>query len=264
MVLMVVECFRCGARGEDVRLSDAISKEGIVKICDNCLKEDGLPLLKRPTTYQLKEAEHPSSIYERLSSIAGLDAKEHKKNIFGVVDKKKEELRQQEVTLKQIVDKNYQKKIGKTPGFLAKPKLGLIDNFHWIIMRVRRMKKITQAQLAREIQESEAAIQMIEKGILPEDYHTLVRKLENFLGIRISKSQPGQEEAGLEIREKPPQLKKPEELKFNGDTTKTLTIADLKELKAEQDTKVMSDEIEEDIILNEEFKRRLMERNGKD
>ena len=89
----MTECFRCGAFGEDVRLSDAISKEGIVKICDNCLKEDGLPLLKRPTTYQLEEAEQPSSVYERLSSIAGLNAKEHKKNIFGAVDKKKQELK---------------------------------------------------------------------------------------------------------------------------------------------------------------------------
>jgi ribosome-binding protein aMBF1 (putative translation factor) len=257
---MAVECFRCGAFGEDVILSDAISKEGIVKICDNCLKEDGLPLLKKPTTYQLKEAEQPSSVYERLSSIAGLNAKEHKKNIFGAVDKKKQELKEQEVTLKELVDKNYQKKLEKEQGVEPQPKPGLIDNFHWIIMRVRRMRKLSQVQLAEKIGEAEAAIQMAEKGVLPEDYYVLVRKLENFLGIKISKAQPRQEGAELDIREKPPQLEKPEQIKFNGETTKTLTISDLKELKAEQDTKAMSNEIEEDIMINEEFKAKLLDK----
>jgi ribosome-binding protein aMBF1 (putative translation factor) len=244
-----MECFKCGVSGEAVRLSDVISKEGVVKICDTCLKEEDLPLLKKPTTFQLKESEAPPSVYERLSSIAGIDAKEHKEKIFP--SKEKQELKKEEITLRDIVDRNYQKKLEKEQA-VAVPRPGLIDNFHWIIMRVRRMKKLTQEQLAEKIGEAELAIKNAEKGVLPENYNELITKLERALGIRIKKE-------GV-VQEEPKPVVKPEELKFDRDTAKTLTIADLKEVKAQQETKEISQEIQEDLTLNEEFKKKLEER----
>lgn len=243
----MTECFKCGISGGIARLSDVISKEGVVKICDACLKEEALPVLKRPTTFQLKESEAPASVYQRLSSIAGLDAKEHKERIS--LSKEKEALKQQEVTLRDIVDRNYQKKMEKQ-AVETRPRPGLVDNFHWIIMRVRRMRKLSQAQLAEKIGEAEAAIKMAEKGVLPNNYRDFITKLERFLGIKIQKQG---EETKIIVR--------PEELRFDKDTARTLTIANLKDAKAQQETKIMSDEIEEDIFLNEEFKRRLEEKN---
>ena len=51
------------------------------------------------------------------------------------------------------MDKNYKEKVGED--LSKKPRADLVDNFHWIIMRARRMKKLTQAQFAKEIGESE-------------------------------------------------------------------------------------------------------------
>ena len=89
-MLFMAECYKCGA--ENVRLSDVISKEGVVKICDFCLKEDDFPLLRRPTSFQLKEAEVPNTVYERLSGIAGINAVEHKKKFSPEFEKKENSL----------------------------------------------------------------------------------------------------------------------------------------------------------------------------
>ena len=42
-----MECAVCGISGERVRLFDAISGEGIIKLCKNCASEENFPLLKR-------------------------------------------------------------------------------------------------------------------------------------------------------------------------------------------------------------------------
>lgn len=237
----MAECYKCGISGSSVRLFDAIGDEEIVKICANCLKEEDLPLIKKPTTFQLKEAETPSTVYERLSRAAGVDPKEHQAK-FSINKRREEErLKKQEASLRELVEKNYESKVKQQEEM---PRPDLIDNFHWVIMRARRMKKLTQDQLAKEIGEAESAIKMAEKGVLPEDDHKMVRKLEVFLGIKIRKGKDND---------------LPKTVDFKDPVSRGLTIADLKEIKAEHDTKEMTQEIEEDIILNEDFKMRLNE-----
>ena len=45
----------------------------------------------------------------------------------------------------------------------------LIDNFHWQISRVRRMKNMSRRQLAQAAGVSEDDLKMIENGILPRE-----------------------------------------------------------------------------------------------
>ena len=222
-------CFNCGVPANRVRLFDAISDEGLIKVCEKCSRDEHIPIIRRPTTLQLKEAERKQSFYEK-SSLS--------------LDKPKSETpekKEQEVTLREIVDRNYEQRIPKKVG----PRPEMINNFHWIIMRARRMKKLTQAQLAKQVLESEAAIKMAEQGVLPEDDYKLVNKLENFLGIKIIRPEFVEEV-------NPPSF--PRELGFDMNEARILTIDDLRRLKEEKgiDVEIESEEIEEINLMNEE------------
>jgi len=240
---MAEECFNCGISGERLRLFDAISGKGIVKICKECASKENIPLVKKleetPLYQNLKTnlTEKSKTVYERLSNISGYDLKNRK------TQEEKELLKKQETTLRDIVDKNFYKEIPKK----TKDKF-LVNNFHWIIMRARRLKHITQQQLAREINESEAAIKSIEKGILPENNYNFVNKLEDYLKIKIMKK---------EFAEK--NKEKPKEISFDATTTKTLTISDLQEMKRKKEAEIFGKNIEvpenseEDSIAEEDL-----------
>ena len=224
------ECFNCGASISKVRLFDAISDEGLVKICEKCSQEEHIPIIRRPTTFQLEEAERKQTFYEKATV-----------SLNKSFEREVPEKQKQEVTLREIVDRNYEQRVSKEVG----PRPEMINNFHWVIMRARRMKKLTQAQLAKEIVESEAAIKMAEQGVLPEDDYKLVNKLENCLGIKIIRPE-------FAIKINPPKISK--ELSFGMGEAKILTIDDLRRLKEEKEAGDIRElvEIEEFDIIQEE------------
>lgn len=206
------ECFKCGISGNRIKLFEAIQTEGIIKICEKCASEEHIPIMKKPTAFQLQESEkEPLKFRDRVKKFEQKRIAEN------------ELLRRQETTLKDIVDRNVVIKAEKSP----KLPLNLIDNFNWIIMRARRAKKLTQLQLAKELAEPEAAIRLAEKGIIPDDDYKLINKLESHLGVRLMRR-----EAAEEIKQKS------RKLNFDLDTIKTLTIADLHELKKKKDNRV--------------------------
>ncbi|MDP2628659.1 MAG: hypothetical protein Q8P15_02050 [Nanoarchaeota archaeon] len=211
------ECFKCGVQGNKARLFDVILENGIVQVCHECALNEDLPIIKKPTTFQLKESEkEPLRFRDYVKQF-------EKKKIV-----ENDLLKKQETTLKDILDRNVKIKIQEG----VKPRVDLIDNFHWVIMRARRAKKLTPEQLAKEIGESETAIKLAEKGTFPDDDYRLVNKLENFLRIRIIKTEVAEE------------LKKqPKRLSFDTDVTKMLTIADLQEMKKKR--KIMEEDIPE-------------------
>ncbi|RLG12745.1 hypothetical protein DRN73_01720 [Candidatus Pacearchaeota archaeon] len=207
-----MECFRCGA--SDVKLFDVISDDGIIKLCKNCLDEENAPIIQKPDESKFQMPNKNESIYNRLSKMAGLDAEEHKKNIFG--SKEQEQLKKQEITLRDLVDKKFDNFVKEK----IKKRDDLIENFHWIIMRARRNKKLSISQLAKKINESEKIIKMAEQGVLPEDNYNVIQKLETILEINILKP---------EIAEQLKQRKK--QLGFDDMTAKNITISDLQEME---------------------------------
>lgn len=226
-----MECFICCVSDKKARLFEAISfkDKGIIRICESCSKRENIPLIRRPTTFQLKEAEKSPTqkVYDML-----LSARKHQYD-FKRIKAKEFEKKREDVNLRKIVDRNYEKFIP-----LEKmPRPDLIDNFHWVIMRARRLKKLTQEQLARELSESEAAIKMAEQGILPEDDYRLVSKIESFLGINLRKiTEKKPDEIRESVREKIYEI--PEEtparvIKFDPVMAKNITIADLRRMKEE-------------------------------
>lgn len=224
-----MECFKCGVSGDRVKLYDAISKEGIVKICESCSSKEDIPIIHRPTDFQLQESERKQTVHERLSNMAGLKEDKPQRQIF----QKPILPTQKEVTLRSLVDKNFKSKIEEK----IEPNSNLIHNFHWILMRTRRSKHITQKQLAEAIFEPEVAIVMAEKGVVPEDNHKLMQKLENYLGIKLLKRENVGEVNFGEHKKV---------VSFNLEDTRTLTISDLRELNKRNEEEIF-DKVEEGI-----------------
>lgn len=221
----MTECFNCGISTQNARLYDAVLGSGIMKICSNCANSENIPVIKKPTTFQLKEAEQDKKFHERAS--------EFKKKGFP-----RKDLEKNEITLREIVERNYEKRLPKD--FKLRP--DLVKNFHWVLMRSRRMKKLTQEQLAKELQESISAIKMAEQGILPEDDYRLVNKLESFLGVNIVKPEFAK-------------VAKPKKDYFNFDrsSAREITLEDLKEMrKKELEMKKKLEESEEFSLESEE------------
>jgi len=231
-----MECFRCGTSA--VRLLDAISSTGIVKVCKECASEENMVMIKRPVGFDLVE-EEKETIRRVLSRISGVKAIEKPKEVYSA-------LKEQEAKLKEIADRNLQKAIQEKPISTD----GLVDNFHWILMRVRRKKKMTQEELAEAITEPEAAIKMAEQGIISS--LKLIEKLENYLNIKLRKDEEDiiihdvKKSISIESQEK-----SKTELSFDPTITKSLTIADLKGIKKKR---------EEDIPKKEEKEKPFEER----
>jgi ribosome-binding protein aMBF1 (putative translation factor) len=180
-------CVKCHISEDEVVLLEGISAKGVVKICEKCNVIEGLPIIKKANEMRLQEANKRKGIYERLSHYAKLDPVEHKKKFTDITMGRSFAGQQapQDRTLREIVDKTVKKKIEEQK---SAPKEDLIDNFHWLIMRARRSKKITQAQFANSIGENEHTIKLLEEGIVPEGNPGIIRKVEDALNIKLKKS----------------------------------------------------------------------------
>jgi ribosome-binding protein aMBF1 (putative translation factor) len=196
----MAECFKCGITGDKVMLFDAISANGIVKICGRCSSEEDIPVIKKPAGQEFS---------------------------------KTPELRNQEMSLRKLVDRNI-------PVKGRKDFPDLIDNFHWIIMRARKLKHMTQEQLGREIGESEKIIKLSERGFLPDNYHEFIRKIEDVLRVRLFKK-----EAAEKMKE---QTKR---FGFDPLTTRSLTISDLQEMKKKREAEII--EGDDEYFFDEDF-----------
>ncbi len=149
----------CSICGVDAHLVEAVSDAQIVRVCRFCADKNNLPVIKRPDEFHLDEVDKRKSVRERLiESNPKMSSKE-------------------DDDLKEIVVQNL--KEGERDD--------LVHNFHWHIQHARRMKKISQKQLAESVAEPVVLVEMAEKGKLPDDYSKFVSKLEQFLGIQLFK-----------------------------------------------------------------------------
>ena len=206
---MTDECFRCGVSGERVRLYDAISNKGIVKVCSDCANIEKIPIIKKPTEDQIKEAQRHKTVHERLVGV-GLGKKLTTKG---------------ETTLRDLVDQKF-----KNRGIQSHP--DLIENFHWKIQQVKRVKRITREEFAKGIGESDATVKMIEQGFLPSNDYKIINKIESFLGVNLRKAgTSGFPDTSMKYSLDPSMNKESEKkLSFDIESTKNLKIEDLKEL----------------------------------
>ncbi len=161
---------RCGRTEEEVRLFDGIYVAEPVKICEKCSLMAGIPIVKRPNSDQIKNSDKPEGVRQRLMRL----------NKLALPEKKV-------VTIYEEIDK-----IEKSPQ-LERPeniRVKLVDNFHWIIKTERRRRGYSARQVSDILHESEDAINRIEKGIAPDKSLEIIKKLEQFFNVRLTKLQP--------------------------------------------------------------------------
>ncbi|MEK6820669.1 MAG: hypothetical protein AABX71_03075 [Nanoarchaeota archaeon] len=231
-----MNCSICGISDAHAKIFKAVAPKEMVFVCGKCASAEGFPILK---SQDINFDELPEkSVYERMAALSGINLKEHEPF----------EARIGEKSDRGIIKKAYEEKVVK-PALNLKARPDLVDNFHWIIMRVRRVKGLTQKDLADRIGETESVIKMAEQGIVPEGY-VLIDKLERFLKVRLIKSRD------LSIPAKPvSQTAQPQQpaaaraLNFDKKTLDSLTIADLQRMKKERES---AGKVEEDKNFDEE------------
>jgi len=163
------KCSRCGRNEEEVRLFDGFYVNEDIKICEKCSLLANIPIIKRPSAEQLKASEKGYAVRERLSFLAGLRKEEKKEKLISEDMKKLQE----------------KPELEKPEDLVFK----LVDNFHWIIQTSRRRKGFSLNQLAEAIGESESALKMLERGIVPTKALGLIEKIEQFLKISLIKKE---------------------------------------------------------------------------
>lgn len=167
-------CARCFVKGDKVRLFDVIyeGKSGV--LCERCAIIENIPLIKKPKDEQIKEAAKPLSVYDRMKAISG------------VVEVKKFDLSQRIERLSEI-----EKNPHLTDPVYEKP--DMLEHFHWIILRERRKKGLTQERLSEQVGIPVEFIELLEKGNIPNNVE-IIKKLENFFNIALMKKSPFSEE----------------------------------------------------------------------
>lgn len=102
------KCSMCGRTEIESEIYDAIEGDEIQKVCKFCADVNDIVVIKRPTTEQLKEADRPLTVLERLSRAAGIkfDAEEMKAR-----DESRK--REQQINLAKLAAKKSEQQIPK-------------------------------------------------------------------------------------------------------------------------------------------------------
>jgi ribosome-binding protein aMBF1 (putative translation factor) len=135
-------------KGDRVMLFDVIYEGRSALLCERCSIIENIPIITKPVESQIKQAEEPLSVYERMKRMAGMS------------DEQKPEISLREQRLKELEKHpELEVPVEKIPD--------LIDYFHWEIMRNRRRRGLVQEKLADQMGVNVRDIERLEKGIIP-------------------------------------------------------------------------------------------------
>ncbi len=209
IIFMIDYCEICG---EQTRLYEAITNDGVKPVCRRCLRSNNFPLIIKASLEQIKNESryYVDKFHEEIKSL----------------DKKDKDINHETKEINKQLSNIISQKLKKGDY------LELVDNFHWHIQQGRRRKKISQKQLADAIAESEILVAGAENGELSDDHDKLISKLEQFLAIILRKN-PDKHKISSNI-----ELKKLDFSKFS--------LNDLKKLKEEK--KQLAEKQKEDNI----------------
>jgi ribosome-binding protein aMBF1 (putative translation factor) len=157
---MAEKCARCRITESEVKLYDSIYDGRMASLCERCSIIENIPIIKKPSSDQLKNTDRPVAVYNRMKRMADMNGE--KQDTFFMEDKL------------NALDKNPELELPE------KEKLNLIPHYYWEIMKNRRRKGLSQEKLAEAIGESPTVIKMIEKGKLPENAKIVLSKLEQY------------------------------------------------------------------------------------
>lgn len=161
------KCALCGITEKDTVLYEGIYDREMIFVCQDCAREERVPVIKKPSLEQLKDADKFYSVRERMEKMSGM--KKMRTNIG----------EDQQVVLRNL-----------TKLRMPEPKQkheDIEDNYYWEINMARRRKKMTTNQLARETGISLEVIENLEKGKIPTEFREILSKLEEYFNIKLLK-----------------------------------------------------------------------------
>lgn len=211
-------CFRCERKGDEVKLVDAVYDREIVKICEECAVSENIPMIRKPTSEQIKLSEKPYSVIQRMRRMTRVEEKlkQPEQNFSSSINLDK--LRKPK-DYKAVLASKFQSAKAKNQA------LNLVDNYNWHIAMARKQRKVSRKQLADAIGESETTVKLIEERFVPDDAMRIINKIEQYLGVRLKKDSQ-MPVASFSSSENPARV-----LKFDPSTAKNFTIDDLRRMK---------------------------------
>lgn len=153
-----------------VNFVEAIEDGRIVKVTEDYARREGLLIIRRQAGSDDGNASSNFGGFSQKSAIGGSGS-----GISGIVNRGR------------MIRRDFKMETLRKPLHYYKNEVisDLIDNFHWEILRIRKLKSITRKQLAKMTGESEETIKMIENAILPHDNYILINKIQSALGINL-------------------------------------------------------------------------------
>ncbi|MGC9309217.1 MAG: helix-turn-helix domain-containing protein [Candidatus Nanoarchaeia archaeon] len=157
-----MRCEICGKSDDEANLKEGISQNRIITVCDKCAELENIPLIEKPSSYQLEQADRQATVRERMEKLSGMDTPVSK---------------DQEVASKHLAKLRIPPKKQNHPD--------LLENYDWKLKMARRKQKLSCKQLAEQTGISQETIQQIERGILPDNFHDIMKTLEGKLNIQL-------------------------------------------------------------------------------
>lgn len=165
-----MRCAICKKEENEIELFEGIKGAGMIRICEPCSKNEGIPTIRKPSSRQLEKADERYSVRERMEEMSGM--------------RKKSEVSDEQIALQ-----------GKLARLRAPPKKehndNVVDDYAWSVTIARRRRKMSIGQLAKETDLDYNIIQGVEKGRIPQDYTMVFSVLEKYLKIKLLKVHPG-------------------------------------------------------------------------
>lgn len=223
-------CEHCGVSGEKEKLYDVIHEDKLVRMCRRCADFENVLVVRESVAKNEIPRERTQTVYERMVKMSGVqrDLSNVKKLTYSDVAVTKKE-----PMMRDIVERNLK----KDPQQNVIKREDLINNYHWVIMRARRARKISQEQLAKEIGENLSVMINIEKGIPPSN-NIVINKLEEALKVKLFFREQEQEYFSPAMSEEREEvvIKVPRDrpIVLDKEIAGALTIGDLKELEPEK------------------------------
>lgn len=181
------KCVRCGASEEKKPLLNAISRDGLVKICKECNYAENLLIVKKtepkPTPEELAAQQKQAQNAPAPRKIPTVSLLDSQKKIEALRKERAERLEKESAYLTELRKKNVKEEIKNNPVETS----NMLENFHWTVMRERRARHMSIKQLAEAISEPEPMLKLLEEGALPRERERIVQKLENYFRIKLTK-----------------------------------------------------------------------------
>jgi ribosome-binding protein aMBF1 (putative translation factor) len=135
------KCVLCGITERETTLYEGIYDREMIFVCQNCAREERIPVIKKPSIEQLKDANKFYSVRERMEKMSGM--RRIRTNIG----------EDQQIVLRNLIKLR-----------MPEPKQkheDVEDNYYWEINMARRRRKMTTNQLAKE---TGISLEIIEKS----------------------------------------------------------------------------------------------------